>query len=131
MRMVVLHVDYIRWEPKKRALRTASDAKSGEAENAIVAFVGIEEGDGNKVEKAIAELKHIADQIKVYKLVLYPFVHLTNTPAKPSVALDVLRSMAKKAAEVFDEVKVAPFGYYKAFEMKVKGHPLAEWGRII
>ena len=60
------------------------------------------------------------------RLVLYPYAHLSSNLSSPDTALEYLSEaehVLKK--EGFDVVR-APFGYYKEFELKCKGHPLSE-----
>ncbi len=57
---------------------------------------------------------------------------MSNNLASPSIAEEVL----EKAEQMLKKIKGfnvlrAPFGYYKEFEMKVKGHPLSELSREI
>ncbi|MHA2274655.1 MAG: threonine--tRNA ligase, partial [Candidatus Kariarchaeaceae archaeon] len=71
------------------------------------------------------------DDLKVDNLVLYPWVHLTSTPSRPDIALKVMKQVEVNMLELdrFSELKRAPFGWYKGFTVKVKGHPLSELSR--
>ena len=63
------------------------------------------------------------------KLLLYPYAHLSANLASPKTALSILTHMQNN----FDDIEVthAPFGWTKSYEIKVKGHPLAESSKII
>ena len=63
------------------------------------------------------------------KLLLYPYAHLSADLASPTTAISLLDSLEKSFNEV--DVTHAPFGWTKSYEMKVKGHPLAESSKII
>ena len=63
-------------------------------------------------------------------IVLYPYAHLSSNLASPEIAVKVLDESEKKLKKDFKVLK-APFGYYKEFELKVKGHPLSELSREI
>jgi threonyl-tRNA synthetase len=56
---------------------------------------------------------------------------LTESPSKPSVALKLLKAVAKDLKERGFNVLRVPFGWYKAFEIHCKGHPLAERSKVL
>jgi len=138
MKILALHVDYIKFKPLKKALKSvgelsANEKKGGEMKDALVVMTSVEKGDGD-VGKLVGEyvknVKDIAGQVKTKNVVLYPYVHLSSNPSSPDVALKVLDGAEKELRKNF-KVARAPFGYYKEFEMKVKGHPLSELSREI
>ncbi|MFH1801797.1 MAG: threonine--tRNA ligase [archaeon] len=138
MKILSLHTDYIKFKPLKKALKKIeplSDAEKEErhVENALAIMTAVEKHDTDVkgvVEKLVEEIKLIAEQINVENIVLYPYAHLSSELAVPELAVNVLNE-AEKALKKFFKVFRAPFGYYKEFEMKVKGHPLSELSREI
>ena len=130
MKILTLHADYIIIEPKKKALKEPEPFKLGnkiEAKEVLVVFTAVEGGDSlETVEPAVKEIKSVFNQVKAKEILIYPYVHLTKNPASPGLARDVLELLFEKL-----KAKHAPFGYYKQFEIKVKGHPLAELSREI
>ncbi len=139
MRVLLLHSDFIEFQPLKKALKSAPDLSEKEKkprryEEALVVFTSVEKGDEGKEEpvakKAVEEIKSVVSQVHPERIVLYPFVHLSNEPSKPDTAIAVLDLMEKMLSSEF-EVHRAPFGYYKTFTIKVKGHPLSELSRSI
>lgn len=138
MKILTLHSDSLEVEPKIKAIKDAPEVKLGEKlkfGESLVVFSAVEardEKDAVKVaEQAASEIKAIADQVKVKRVVLYPYVHLTSSPASPSAARTILESIQKILGGKGFEVGAAPFGYYKQFLISVKGHPLAELSREI
>lgn len=139
MKLLFLHSDYIEFEAKKPALRqppTLTDAeKQGRVEDALVMMYSVEKSDEDKLDgviaAAIANLKDVAGQVKAEKVVLYPYAHLSNQLAAPSKAQLAGDKLKKAAAEAGYQVTSAPFGWYKMFNIKVKGHPLSELSRTI
>ncbi len=136
MKALFLHSDFIEVEAKQRAIKDAEEdvEKNLRVEEALVVFSAVEEGDKDIESTAQAfvdEVKDVMEKVKVKRVVIYPFVHLTNKPSDPKTALEIL----KKAEEILKkegiEVYRAPFGWYKAFNIKVKGHPLAELSRVV
>jgi len=132
MRIITLHVDWIEWEPVKPALKSAKlvEKKRERVENALVVLVAAERGDTEEEAKAAAEsVDDVCGKVGVRRVVVYPWVHLTSKPEKPSKAEEVLKALRKRLEERGIEVHMAPFGWYKAFALSVKGHPLAELSR--
>jgi len=69
--------------------------------------------------------------LKVNKILIYPYAHLSRDLAGPADALKVVKAMEKHAKEVGFETYRTPFGWCKQFSISIKGHPLAEQFRII
>jgi threonyl-tRNA synthetase len=138
MKTLNLHTEYIKFKPLKKALKSMEPLSDSEKEeisvkDALAVMTAVEKGDEDVkgvVAKLVEEVKKIADQINVKNVVLYPYAHLSSNLASPNVAIEVL-NLAEKELKKFFNVAKAPFGYYKEFEMKVKGHPLSELSREI
>ncbi len=136
MKIITLHVDHIKFKPLKKALKkikglSKSEKKGKEVSEALVVLTAVEKGDAAKSVKELAKnVKDIAGQVKTKNVVLYPYAHLSNNLASPETASEILKKAGKELGKDFKVVK-APFGYYKEFEMKVKGHPLSELSREI
>ncbi|MEK6760881.1 MAG: threonine--tRNA ligase [Nanoarchaeota archaeon] len=138
MKVLFLHVDYIKFKPLKKALKnppelTEKEKKEQRVDDALVAMISVEKSDSD-VKKVVSELarnvKDIADQVKAKNVVLYPYAHLSSSLSSPEIAIKVLEESEEKLKKEF-KVTSAPFGYYKEFELKVKGHPLSELSREI
>ncbi|NJE46358.1 threonine--tRNA ligase [Thermococcus sp. GR7] len=139
MRMLLIHSDYLEYEVKDKALKNpepiSEEQKKGRLEEVLAVFISVEKVDETNpdevVEKAVNEIKDVASQVKAENVFVYPFAHLSSELAKPDIALEVLREVEEKLREEGFNVKRAPFGYYKAFKLSCKGHPLAELSRTI
>ncbi|HET6404453.1 MAG TPA: threonine--tRNA ligase, partial [Candidatus Thermoplasmatota archaeon] len=126
-------------EAKKPALRnppTLTDAeKAGRVEDALVVMYSVEKSDEETVDGTVAaalqNIKDVAAQLKAEKVVLYPYAHLSNSLAAPPKAIAVGEKLKAATSEAGFHVTTAPFGWYKMFNIKVKGHPLAELSRSI
>ncbi len=139
MRILLLHSDFIEFKAVKKALKSVADLSEEEKqpkryEEVLVVFTSVERPDEGKedsvAKKAVDEVKSVASQVHPERIVLYPFVHLSSEPSKPDTATKVLDIMEQLLSKEF-EVHRAPFGYYKSFTIKVKGHPLSELSRSI
>lgn len=134
MRILQLHSDHIEYEPVKKEIPSAEDAekKTSRFEDIIVLFTCVETGDDEAVAKqAMDETKEFLKKLKVNRVLLYPYAHLSGNLAKPEIALDVIKTMEKYSNELGIETFRAPFGWCKRFTIAVKGHPLAEQSRKI
>jgi len=133
MRILQLHCDYIEYTPTKKEIQSAEDIENPETkrfEEIVVAFVAIEDGDDSSVaQNAISQIKDSMEKIGCKKLLLYPYAHLSSNLAKPSIAMTLLKEMEDNASDL--EVSHSPFGWTKSYNVKVKGHPLAESSKVI
>lgn len=136
MKILCIHADYIRYKATKKAIKSVPDADKTEKEvkDCLVVFTAVENGDEKDkkkiVDKFLKEVNNIAKQLGVNKVVLYPYAHLSSDLASPKTAVEIL-DMAEKALSKNFNVTRSPFGWYKQFEYKCKGHPLSELSRKI
>jgi len=140
MKILLLHCDYIKFKPLKKALKSIaelgeSEKKEIEVKEPLVVLTAVEKSDSNvklAVVKLVDNIKDVASQVKAKNIVLYPYAHLSPNLSSPDVAQEVLKEAEKELAKDKGlKVVRAPFGYYKEFELKVKGHPLSELSRSI
>ncbi len=134
MRILQLHSNYIKYKPIEKEIEIAEEADREERaiEEVVVLFTAIEEGDNKAVaEQAVEEVQAFLGKLKVNKILIYPYAHLSANLAKPAVALKIVCWMEKHAKEKGIETYRAPFGWNKQFTISVKGHPLAEQSRVI
>lgn len=131
MKIITLHCDYIKFKPVKKALNSAEKLSEKEKEEtqvkeSLVILTAIEKNDSEKeLKEAIESIKKTAAEVKTETLVLYPYAHLSSNLAPPETALKLLKEASSLLQKDFKVTK-APFGYYKQFELKCKGHPLSE-----
>lgn len=133
MRILLIHSDFIEYEPREKAMPVAEHVNKSKVriEDCLVAFCSAEEGDNDQVAKDSADsIKDVAEQVKAKRIVIYPFVHLSTKPAPATLALELIKKIAADLEKDYD-VHRAPFGWYKAFDLKCKGHPLSELSREI
>jgi len=133
VRILQLHCDSIEYTPTKKEIKTAEENVSTDTtrlEELVVAFVAIEKEDDSSVaQDAIQQIKNSMEKIGCKKLLLYPYAHLSSNLASPSTAISLLQEMESSANEL--DVSHSPFGWTKSYNLKVKGHPLAESSKII
>ncbi len=132
MRILQLHCDNISYEATKKEIKSAEDIepKHVSIDEVVVCFVAVEDGDNEGVAvDAISQVKESMEKIGCKKLLLYPYAHLSSDLAAPSTALSLLKLMESESNDL--EVSRAPFGWTKSYNVKVKGHPLAESSKVI
>lgn len=139
MKLLLIHSDFIEYEATKKAMKVAPDLEEhemkGRLEDALCAFITVESIDEENLEssvkKAAQEIRDVAAQVKADKVMLYPYAHLSNDLAKPSVGMKALPALEAELEGDFAELKRSPFGWYKKFNISCKGHPLSELSRHV
>ncbi len=130
MRLLQLHSDFIEYEPIEKEIRDAEEIalqSKIRLEDLVVAFVAVENRDDESVAKmAVDEIKKYLDTVKSSRLLVYPYAHLSSDLAPPALAIDMIKSVESFAKGSIKQVYRAPFGWTKSFNIKVKGHPMAE-----
>ncbi len=138
MKILSLHCDYIRFKTLKKAIKEPEELheyqkKQIEVKEALVILTAVEKQDEENpslLNDYINEIKDLVKQINPKTIVLYPYAHLSSSLSKPSFASDILKKAENLLSKEYRVVR-APFGYYKEFELKCKGHPLSELSRTI
>ncbi|MDY6953730.1 MAG: threonine--tRNA ligase [Thermodesulfobacteriota bacterium] len=141
MRILLIHADRFSFRVTGEtsvALPAELDKAKSEDEvgEALVVFVAAEKGDevnvGSVVDQVTEEVFGLAAQVGAETLVLYPYAHLSSSLSSPRVAVKLLDAIsARMEGQDSFQVVRAPFGYYKAFEISCKGHPLSELAKTI
>ena len=137
MKILLLHSDFIEWEPKKKAIKSAEEVekKPVKVSDVLVAFSAVEKADEKNprdtISKAAKEIMSVMKEVKAKTAVVYPYAHLSSELSSPDIALYVLKGVEDALKKAKVPVKRAPFGWYKAFAVRCKGHPLSELSREI
>lgn len=130
MRILLLHSDFIEYQPISKEIESAEEilsTSSKKINDVIVALIAVEKDDDESIiDDVCKELKTYSEMIKCDNILVYPYAHLSSDLANPLTAQALLISVEKKAKNLFGIVNRAPFGWTKSFNIKVKGHPLAE-----
>ena len=124
-----MHSDWIEYQPIEKEISQAEvvEKKNYRLEDIVVLFTAVEKTDNESVGRnAISEVKSFLENIKLNRILIYPFAHLSSNLSSPNDALKVIKAMEEHAKKLKIETYRAPFGWTKTFSMKIKGHPLAE-----
>jgi len=139
MKLLYNHADHFEFEATKKAVSSPEDLtdlnRSGKVTNALVAFIAVEKGDEGKEEavasKAVIDIEDVFKKVAAGNVVVYPYAHLSsNLSSLPSAGKTLNLIYEKLKARGYKVIK-APFGWYKSFDIKCKGHPLSELSREI
>ncbi len=129
MKILFQHADYIEYKPIKKEIKNAEEAekKTIRYEEIIVLFLSVEIGDNKQIcNKTVNELQSSLERLKINRVLLYPYAHLSDNLAKPLDAITIIKLLENEVKKTGIEIYRSPFGWNKAFTIKVKGHPLAE-----
>ncbi|AXV40109.1 threonine--tRNA ligase [Methanobacterium sp. BAmetb5] len=138
MRILLIHSDHLKYQTKSKtriAEEIGEEKKKGQFENALVAFTAVEKEDEKNptavVDNAVKEIMDVAGKVKAENIVIYPYAHLSSSLGAPDIAKEILANMESALLSRDLPVSRVPFGWYKAFEVSCKGHPLSELSRSI
>lgn len=137
MKLLLIHSDYIEYEIKDKAIKNPEEIKekTGRLEEALTVFTAVEKIDekapSQAVKDAVKEIEKTAEQLKVKNIMIYPYAHLSSNLANPKKAQEILIEIEYELKNKDFDVKRSPFGWYKAFKISCKGHPLSELSREI
>jgi len=129
MKIITLHCDYIRYRALKKALKDVElvESKEIEVKEPLVVLTAVEKGDTEEILSQMTQaVLKTAKEVKAENIVVYPYAHLSSNLASPQIAQEFLKKSESLLKSSFKKVERAPFGYYKSFELKCKGHPLSE-----
>ena len=137
MQLLLIHSDFIEFEakrPTKMAEEIDDLAKKGRLEEALCAFIAVEKFDEDDPDAVVVEsakqISDVAGQVHADRIMIYPYAHLSAQLSTPATAVKILKGLAESLSADY-EVMRAPFGWYKAFTISCKGHPLSELSRSI
>ena len=138
MRILLIHSDYLNYNVKNKT-PVAEDIeeakKEGSFDDSLVVFTAVEKDDESNpegiVKNLVSEVLEANNQVKAENIVLYPYAHLSSSLSSPKLAVQILKDAEQALLDEDLNVKRVPFGWYKAFEMSCKGHPLRELSRTI
>jgi threonyl-tRNA synthetase len=129
MKSLLLHSKSIEVYCRQEALEYRDSPQDINLENVLTVFIAVERGDDDKqIELVIEDILNQAKNLKVDKVLIYPYVHLTQDPEAPIRAISLINELYNRLKTKIETYK-APFGWYKEFKIHVYGHPLSELSR--
>jgi threonyl-tRNA synthetase len=137
MRLMMIHADRFSFKVTEKTSvagfsgELSPGEKQAQVREVLVAFLAVETRDESGAEdvseQTAAEIHATAEKVGAVCIMVYPYAHLSSDLAKPRIATQIIdRVFESLRARSGLEIHRAPFGYYKAFEISCKGHPLSE-----
>jgi len=129
LKILQLHVDYVEYEPIQPEAKIYEEVerKKYRIEDALLLLTCVEEDDDPSLaQKVVNDVIEFMEKLKINRLVIYPYAHLSVKLASPSKAIEILKKIREEAEKRGIEIHRAPFGWNKRLIIAVKGHPLAE-----
>jgi len=136
VRILSIHADSMWYHAtKKTKLAEEITVTEDRMEECVVLFCCVEKLDeknpGHVIVSATQNVLARLSKLKVDRVLIFPYAHLTSSLGSPVVSLDIIKGLGSALAEAGIEVKRAPFGWYKQFDIRAKGHPLADLSMTI
>ncbi len=137
MKMITFQARRFRWQPHARTLPDAAPPTTGEASDAVVAFVQVEGIDVDSprassiFRQTLKHIKWVANKRGWRTVVLHSFTHLGGESAPPPAAQTFLEQLAERLRRTGYTVYVTPFGWVCEWELHVYGESMAKvWKEI-
>ncbi len=138
MKVLYIHADHMEYEVKKEtklAEKLEGEHKGLRMEEVLVVFTSVEKADeadqNGVVAAATKDIVDVCQKVKTNRVMLYPYAHLSPSLASKEPAIEILKKLETSLRGSGMEIHRSPFGWYKAFDLKCKGHPLSELSREI
>ncbi len=139
MKMLLIHADHFEYSVRQPAIKNpekiSPERKSRSMNEVLVVFCTIEKDDEINASiistNAIDAIDSVAKQVEVQNIIVYPYAHLSPSLGSRDMAISILTEISLGLREKEYEVVQSPFGWYKSFTIKCKGHPLSELSRSI
>jgi len=97
-------------------------------ENALVAFIHIEEKDAENLSyvetKLVKNIKWAARKNETESVVLHSFTHLSESKAGPEETNQIFLGAKERLETAGYQTEMTPFGYFLDLEIRSAGNPL-------
>ncbi len=95
-------------------------------ENVLLLLVCVEHGDEKlALGPIVADVLTSRKMIGVPEIVISAFAHLSERPAPPGIAIEVIGALVREVRAAWPDTCEAPFGYDKSFGVFVPAHHYA------
>ncbi|MDD4132436.1 MAG: threonyl-tRNA synthetase editing domain-containing protein [Methanocorpusculum sp.] len=136
MRILGIHADHVSYKvTKKTKIAEPDPIKEDRMEDCVLLFASVEKSDEISPELTVSAT---VDSILVRlgrlgakRVMLFPYAHLASDLGCPGISQWILKNIQSRLNEKGIETKRAAFGWYKEFEIKSKGHPMADFSMTI
>lgn len=130
MRALLVHANKFQSKIEELSTRPASIVSEDsvrpdrELSNCLVVLFCVEKGDTEQsLQKLYEEIQSMSHETKLKRIMISPFVHLSNTIAEPDVAKLFYEKLVSRFAGTDFEIETSHFGYHKSLLLDLKGYP--------
>jgi threonyl-tRNA synthetase len=132
MRILGIHADRVSYKiTRPTKIAEPDPVPEDEMQDGVLLFCCVEKSDELNPEATVLEAVDSilirAGRLKAQRVLLFPYAHLASDLGCPGISRWILKTMQEKLQEAGIETKRAAFGWYKEFEIKSKGHPMADF----
>jgi len=139
LKFLLIHADSFQYEVKQKAVKNPEKVPPERLKSAVddvlVAFCTVEKGDDENPHEIAARtarsIIEVAKKVNANRIMIYPYAHLSSELAPNESVVPILEEVENTIKKDGYETHRSPFGWYKAFSIKCKGHPLSELSRSI
>ncbi|MDD4423457.1 MULTISPECIES: threonyl-tRNA synthetase editing domain-containing protein [Methanocorpusculum] len=136
MKILGIHTDRVWYKvTKKTKIAEPDPVREDEMENCVLLFASVEKSDELSPEltvtSTVESIKLRLSRLGATRVMLFPYAHLACDLGCPGVSQWILKTIQSRLIEEGIETKRAAFGWYKEFEIKSKGHPMADFSMTI
>ena len=136
MKLLGIHTDHVWYRVTKKAKNAESDPVPEDSlENCVLLSTCVEKIDEvnpmQSVEKAAELILKRLQTLGAKKVMVFPYAHLSSELGCPGISLWILKTLKTELEKAGVETKRAAFGWYKEFEIKSKGHPMADFSLTV
>jgi len=125
MKLLMFHTNSFWYKPYNF---DSPETEKTSFENCLVIFIHVEEIDKTKndvVDKAVGNIKWLANKNKIGAVVLYSFAHLSNSKSDPETANEMIEKIGERLRKNLS-THIVPFGQFYEFSVHVLGPSLAK-----
>ncbi|MDU9375985.1 hypothetical protein McpSp1_05690 [Methanocorpusculaceae archaeon Sp1] len=136
MKILGIHADRVWYKvTKKTKMAEPEPIPEDEMLDCVLLFCCVEKSDEVNPELTVsATVESICvrlGRLKAKRVMLFPYAHLASDLGCPGISQWILKTIQVRLSEEGVETKRAAFGWYKEFEIKSKGHPMADFSMSV
>ncbi|MDV0442823.1 threonyl-tRNA synthetase editing domain-containing protein [Methanorbis rubei] len=136
MKILGIHADRVWYKvTKKTKIAEPEPIPEDEMLDCVLLFCCVEKSDEVNPEVTVsATVESICvrlGRLKAKRVMLFPYAHLASDLGCPGISQWILKTIQARLSEEGVETKRAAFGWYKEFEIKSKGHPMADFSMSV
>ena len=125
MKLLMCHTKSFWYKPYNT---DSSKTEKTSFRDCLVIFIHVEEADKGKndvIDKAVGNIKWLANKNKTTAIVLHSFAHLSTSKSGPDTANDIIHKINEKLEKSLS-THIVPFGQFYEFSVHVLGQSLAK-----